>query len=270
METDIKDYILWGGGLLLGLVFLYRLYVAWRARRQPGPAQRGGDLNAPPVLTESLSADDLETPLESLMPSTPANPEAAPSTAGDAPGAGQGTRFHIPGRRTEPTVPRKDRAFENGSEPESSESGAAPSEGADGLSDVLVIWVLAKSGASLDGQKLLDVFMSNDLHYDGEVFRKLSPNTGEQWFTVANGVEPGTFDLSNMETLATPRLVLLLHLSVADDPGVVFEDMLEVAQSIAVALDGELKDEHMSGISRQTIEHCRQRIRDYKRKSIRT
>ena len=48
-----------------------------------------------------------------------------------------------------------------------------------------------------------------------------------------------------------------------------FTEMLDAAQDISITLDGELKDEHMCPMTGQTIEHYRQRISDYKRKSLR-
>ena len=122
----------------------------------------------------------------------------------------------------------------------------------------------SKSPTGLDGQALLRVFTANDLRYVGNVFRKVDQNSGRNALPVANGIEPGTFDLSDFSALTTPRIVLLLRLSVARDLIPAFEQMLECAQDIAIALDGELKDERMSDMSRQTIEHCRQRIRDFK------
>ena len=44
--------------------------------------------------------------------------------------------------------------------------------------------------------------------------------------------------------------------------------MLEVAQQIRGALDGELKDDHRSVMTAQTIEHYRQRIRDFELRQL--
>lgn len=42
--------------------------------------------------------------------------------------------------------------------------------------------------------------------------------------------------------------------------------MLETAQCVVRNLGGELKDERRSVMTPQTIEHCRQRIREFERK----
>ena len=44
--------------------------------------------------------------------------------------------------------------------------------------------------------------------------------------------------------------------------------MLEVAQQVRGALDGELKDDHRSIMTAQTIEHYRQRIRDFELRQL--
>lgn len=289
---DIKHYILWGGGLLIGLVLLHGFWLAWKSRRQPQEAADAPVEGAeqPQVEFAGLSPMLMEGPdreeNESFRgqrdePTTTDAWATAPAALGvggatawggeetspsperwdDAEAAlveppaqeRQGRRIVIPGKRTEPTVPRKDRTAQ------------LPRPAPPGLDDLVVIWVIARSREGLDGQGLLRVFTDNDLHYGGNVFRKPDPNTGRELFTVANGVEPGTFDLSDMGILATPRVVLLLRLSSLNNAIAAFEDMLHVAQELAVSLDGELKDEHMSDMSRQTIEYCRQRIRDFKR-----
>lgn len=176
-------------------------------------------------------------------------------------------RVVIPGKRTEPTVPLNSRPIENGMAAQQREREPEPT---DGLKDLVVIWVLARPGSTLRGRGLIEAFTANNLEYVGNVFSKLDPNTGAERYQVANGIEPGTFDLSNVDELSTPRIVLLLRFNPYNDPAEAFEDMLAVAQDVADSLNGELKDEHMSNMSIQTIEHCRQRIREYKRMSIRT
>lgn len=47
-----------------------------------------------------------------------------------------------------------------------------------------------------------------------------------------------------------------------------FNIMADTAMAIADHLGGELKDEHRSVMTAQTLEHCRQRIRDFERKLL--
>lgn len=210
--------------------------------------------------------------------------------------ARRGRRVEIAGKRTEPTVPRtarrlqaqaapsyrnggaarvpigeasaSDASFDDGAPHPDVEAADASSEASGPVDDVLVLWVVAKPDCVLPGAVLLQRFSEAGLEYDGQVFHKVDAEGGEL-FTVANGVEPGTFDLSDVESFATRGVVFLLRLSSARDGAGAFDAMLETAQALAADADAELKDEQRSDVSRQTIMHYRQRIADFKRKSMR-
>ena len=62
---------------------------------------------------------------------------------------------------------------------------------------------------------------------------------------------------------------MLLSLVSATTGLAAFSEMLDAAQDISISLGGELRDENMGPMTGQTIEHYRQRISDYKRKSLR-
>lgn len=267
--SEYTQYILWGGVALIALVVIHGLWMNWRARvsrrarmqsteRQPAEQTRFDfDPQAGAIEGEVQAWDD------GSAGETAAENGAAAETR-------PGRRIPVAGRRTEPTVPRKDRPFASGADAHAAPAWVeAPVGAEDEVGDVIVIWVFAKRGLTFDGEGLLRVFKANDLQYAGNVFRKLDANTRCPLFTVANGVEPGTFDLSDVDSLATPRVVFLLQLSTLKDPMPAFNDMLEVAQDVAVSLQGDLKDERKNDLSGQTIEHCRQRIRDFKRVNMR-
>jgi cell division protein ZipA len=44
--------------------------------------------------------------------------------------------------------------------------------------------------------------------------------------------------------------------------------MVETAQVLVKHLEGELRDDAHSALTRQTLEHCRQRIRDFERRQL--
>ncbi|MDE0658977.1 MAG: hypothetical protein OXI79_04925 [Gammaproteobacteria bacterium] len=196
----------------------------------------------------------------------------SPQTEDDGPEMlRKGRRIDIPGKRTEPTVPRAMRPEFHEFTPrqERNEPRDEPNV-PESLDEVIVVWLFARPGRRLDGEALLKMFVSHGLKCDADrVFKKSDPRCGGLWYTVANGVEPGSFDISRPAALETPGIVMLLSLGQVRDPGTAFEDMLDVAQDLAISLDAELKDERMSDMSAQTIEHCRQRIRDHRRMLLR-
>ena len=245
-----------------------------------------GEEPDPPVLMEQAAetvtaADDdpeeseewdpvSESSMDEMAPASETT-EAPATSADGAEIAQKGRRIEIAGKRTEPTVPRAMRSeFHTFAPPTNPQPPASESNGDATLDDIIVVWVFAKPGARFDGEALLKAFVSHGLRCDEDrVFRKADPRCGGPWYTVANGVEPGTFDISRPAALETPGIVMLLNLGEVRDPGPAFENLLDVAQDLAISLDAELKDERMSDMSAQTIEHCRQRIRDYRRMLLR-
>ena len=221
--------------------------------------------NPDETFMEETTQASLET-TDALLETTQASQTAHEGSVGPR----KGRRIEIAGKRTEPTVPRAMRPeFHEFVPPEPKESGSETSV-ADSLDEIIVVWVFARPGRLLHGETLFKTFVSHGLKCDSDrVFKKTDPRCGGPWYAVANGVEPGTFDISRPAALETPGVVMLLNLGEVRDPGPAFEDMLDVAQDLAIALDAELKDERMSDMSAQTIEHCRQRIRDHRRMLLR-
>ncbi len=105
-------------------------------------------------------------------------------------------------------------------------------------------------------------------HGDMGIFHRYqnTPHGRKTLFSMANLVEPGTFDPDNPGRFTTPGLALFTQLPVAKDGLAVFSDMLFTAERLAATLDGELYDESHSAMSRQTIAHIRDRILEHRRK----
>lgn len=135
--------------------------------------------------------------------------------------------------------------------------------------ELLAINVLARGNRRFSGSDLWAAFQRNGLTFgDMNIFHRLSPITRTPQYSVANAIEPGTFDLSNMETMETPGACFFLRLPGPSEPAAVFDDMLRVARDIGNSLDGELKDENFSVLTGQTEEHYRQRIAEFSRKRM--
>ena len=85
----------------------------------------------------------------------------------------------------------------------------------------------------------------------------------EVWFSLANAVEPGTFDIATMNTFTTPGVTMFMCVHEIREPVRALDEMLAVANAIALELGGEVRDETRSVMTPQTIEHCRQSIREF-------
>jgi cell division protein ZipA len=135
--------------------------------------------------------------------------------------------------------------------------------------EVIVINVMAKAGKEFNGGVLLELLTEKNLRFGNmKIFHrhKNEDGTGETLFSLANIVKPGTFDLKTMDSFATPGLSIFMTLPIYGDSLAAFGLMARTAKAIAVALDGELKDEQRSVMTQQTFEHCRQRVVEFERK----
>jgi cell division protein ZipA len=118
---------------------------------------------------------------------------------------------------------------------------------------------------------LLDLFLERGLRFGH--YGLFHYYTGEQTekdsqFSVANILNPGSFDYHQMENFQTPGITMFLSMaSLQGNAMEVFDLMLETARAIATRLNGELRDDQRSVLTNQTIEHCRQRIRQFEMQS---
>jgi cell division protein ZipA len=133
-------------------------------------------------------------------------------------------------------------------------------------SEVLVLNVTAKDGRVFAGDDLLQVLITSGLKFgEMNIFHKRLSKEQQSTviFSVANMLNPGTFDLNNMDEFTTLGISFFLALPTPINNLDAFEQMLGVAQEIRDTLGGDLKDDHRNGMTGQTIEHYRQRIRDF-------
>ncbi len=138
-------------------------------------------------------------------------------------------------------------------------------------SEVIVINILARGGDIFNGEQLMQSMLSSGMRFgDMSIFHRYTnaDGTGKILFSMANGVKPGTFTIDNLEATETPALSLFMGLPGPEKPMQAFALMEETARRLALDLGGELKDEQFSVMTQQTLEHCRQRIREYERKQL--
>ncbi|NHO87337.1 cell division protein ZipA [Pseudoteredinibacter isoporae] len=137
--------------------------------------------------------------------------------------------------------------------------------------EVIIINVMAPGGTRFQGEDLLKVLLSKGMRFGTmNIFHRHSEadGSGEILFSMANMVVPGTFDLDAMSTFETPGVSFFLTLPINGDSLNAFEAMVETTQALCESLGGELKDENRSVMTQQTIEHCRQRVREFARRQL--
>ena len=137
------------------------------------------------------------------------------------------------------------------------------------VEELLIVNVIARKDQPFKGYDIVRAMKAQGLRYgDMNIFHRKEPLTKVKQFSVANLVEPGTFDLSDLDTMMSPGMSFFLQLPGPEDATEAFNDMMSTAQRIAIELAGELRDEHMSVMTGQTREHMRQRIADFARRRL--
>jgi cell division protein ZipA len=138
--------------------------------------------------------------------------------------------------------------------------------------EILVVNVMAKEGRLIRGEELLNFFETQALHY-GEmgIFHKYVDDDfkSSSIFRVVNMLNPGTFDLKEMDEFTTFGVSFFLSLPSCMNNFDAFEYMLLVAKNLQESLGAELRDDQRNAMTEQTIEHYRQRVRDFELASLR-
>jgi cell division protein ZipA len=137
------------------------------------------------------------------------------------------------------------------------------------VEELIMISLLATKGEPFVGAGLVEALRSRGLRYgDMNIFHRIDPMTNATLYSVANVVEPGTFDMADLDEFRSPGVCFFMQLPGPENPMDVFEDMLKVAREVAARAGGELKDERRSVLTGQTVEHYRQRISDFCRRRM--
>jgi cell division protein ZipA len=116
------------------------------------------------------------------------------------------------------------------------------------------------------GQPLIDILHAAGMEFgEMNIFHKLSGD-GEPDFSLASAVEPGVFNMAGIKGFSTPGVTIFMRVHELTEPLAVLDDLLRVAESIAQELYGEIRDDTRSVMTPQTIDHCRQSIREFQYK----
>jgi cell division protein ZipA len=137
--------------------------------------------------------------------------------------------------------------------------------------EVFMLNVVARNARGFRGEDILHILLACDLRFGDMNFfhrHEFEAGKGAIQFSVANMMQPGVFDIDNMSDFNTPGLVFFLTLPGPEDMMKAFDYMLETAQAVARNLGGDVLDESRSVLTKQTMEHCRQQIRDLERRLL--
>ncbi len=127
---------------------------------------------------------------------------------------------------------------------------------------VVALTIMAKRGETIPGKALIDAALHADLRYGSHnIFHRVG-NTGTL-FSLANILEPGTFDLDAMDKFSTPGVALFARLPGKHAGSQVMQEMIATAQTLAKQLNANLCDERRAPLTEQGISRLLEKARPY-------
>lgn len=141
----------------------------------------------------------------------------------------------------------------------------------DGDELILAMFVMSHPGQQFNGSELLSAMTEAGLRYgDMNIFHmhQHPDGSGPVLFSVANMMEPGTFDMQTMGDFQSPGLAMFMRLPGAVDGERALDKMVATGRLLAQQLDGDLKDETRSTLTQQTVGHLRERITAFQLKQL--
>ncbi len=137
-------------------------------------------------------------------------------------------------------------------------------------SQVIVLSVVTPENQIMSGAALLPMLLTLGMKYgEMNIFHRHQDNAGNGkiTFSLANMLNPGTFDLDSMESFATQGVTLFMTLPNEGDPFEVFAQMVAAARQIAAEFNAQVLDDKRSVMTKQTEQHYMSKIREFDRQS---
>jgi cell division protein ZipA len=133
---------------------------------------------------------------------------------------------------------------------------------------IVTLYVAARSGQVLRGTDIVVAAEKAGLSYGYMgIFHRLVDGRpdGGPIFSVANIKKPGSFEMSEIQSMETPAIAFFLTLPAPIPALDAWEKLLPTAQRMAELLDGVVLDEARSALGRQRVAHIRDDLRAYDR-----
>lgn len=136
--------------------------------------------------------------------------------------------------------------------------------------EILAISVVMPANQIMPGASLLPSLLTLGMKYgEMNIFHRHQDNAGNGavTFSLANMMNPGSFDLDSMETFATQGITLFMMLPNSGNAFDVFEQMLAAAKHLCYEFNAQLVDDKRNPMTKQTEQHYTSRIRDFEIKN---
>ena len=133
---------------------------------------------------------------------------------------------------------------------------------------VVSLRLVAGEGRRLDAERTVRALREAGLqHGPYDIFHYCEDRDApESGFSVANLVEPGSFDLTTMLDSTLPGMTFFLILPGSRDPVERFDRMIGIARELCQELDAELLDESGNSWTIQSERYVREELIEYRRR----
>lgn len=135
-------------------------------------------------------------------------------------------------------------------------------------SQIIILSVVMPAHQQMSGAALLPSLLTLGMKYgEMNIFHRHQDNAGNGavTFSLANMLNPGSFELDTMETFVTQGVSLFMTLPNANDPFAAFEQMLAAAKQLAAEFNAQIVDDKRNVMTKQTEQHYVGKIREFDR-----
>jgi cell division protein ZipA len=133
---------------------------------------------------------------------------------------------------------------------------------------IIILSVVMPPHQQMSGAALLPSLLTLGMKYgEMNIFHRHqdSAGNGSVTFSLANMLNPGSFELDTMETFVTQGVSLFMTLPNATDPFTAFDQMLLAAKQLATEFNAHLVDDKRNVMTKQTEQHYVSKIREFDR-----
>lgn len=132
---------------------------------------------------------------------------------------------------------------------------------------IVAFYIVARTGRQFSGTDIFTVL--EEMHFEhGEMDIFHCYNLGDLKFkqsvlSIANLVEPGTFNRKQMDTFTTPGLAIFMQLPSPFDGRVAFEFMLNTSFRLAAILEGRVENKQRRPLDAEIVNTLRQKVAEF-------
>ncbi|MFT4675071.1 MAG: cell division protein ZipA [Reinekea sp.] len=136
------------------------------------------------------------------------------------------------------------------------------------VEELVIMHIMAKNDGELSGSAVLELLLTAGLrHGPMDIFHYRNPQ-GYSEFSLANCVQPGTFNPDSMNQVNTPGVTLFMQLPTAANTLEAFNHMYEMGRYLAKHLDADMLDEDHNTVTPQRLEYYREKLRSFVRSKM--